>query len=70
MSFSKFFYASFLKPHTGDGLIGQQAALESFYKVQVRSREFLINQVADIAMERLMSTMPLVEGCFAAEKIC
>lgn len=36
-SFYKFFYASFLKPHTGDGdTTGQQAALESFYKVQVR----------------------------------
>ena len=37
MNFSKFFYASFLKPHTRDStLTGQQAALESFYKVQVR----------------------------------
>lgn len=35
-SFSRFFYASFLKPHGGDGkLTGQQAALESFYKAQV-----------------------------------
>ncbi len=35
-SFCMFFYASFLKPHTGDGeLTGQQAALESFYKAQV-----------------------------------
>ena len=35
-SFSKFFYASFLKPHNGDGAsTGQQAALESFYKAQV-----------------------------------
>ena len=34
--FYKFFYASFLKPHTGDGTVsGQQAALESFYKTQV-----------------------------------
>lgn len=31
-----FFYATFLKPHTGDGDVqGQQAALESFYKAQV-----------------------------------
>ena len=36
-SFCKFFYASFLKPHTGDQAgQGQQAALESFYKAQVR----------------------------------
>jgi len=35
-SFSRFFYASFLKPHSGDGThTGQQAALESFYKAQV-----------------------------------
>ena len=34
-TFGKFFYASFLKPHSGDGaLAGQQAALESFYKAQ------------------------------------
>ena len=36
-NFSTFFYASFLKPHNGDGALnGQQAALESFYKAQVR----------------------------------
>ena len=35
-TFARFFYASFLKPHDGDGKIkGQQAALESFYKAQV-----------------------------------
>ena len=34
-SFGRFFYASFLKPHTGDDVRGQQAALESFYKAQV-----------------------------------
>lgn len=35
-AFARFFYASFLKPHSGDGAIaGQQAALESFYKAQV-----------------------------------
>jgi betaine lipid synthase len=34
-SFLRFFYASFLKPHTGDGTEnGQQDALESFYKAQ------------------------------------
>lgn len=35
-AFARFFYASFLKPHTGDGSGGQQAALENFYKAQVR----------------------------------
>ena len=35
-TFARFFYASFLKPHSGDGAItGQQAALESFYRAQV-----------------------------------
>jgi betaine lipid synthase len=34
-SYFKFFYASFLKPHDG-GEGGQQNALESFYKTQVR----------------------------------
>ena len=35
-TFARFFYASFLKPHDGDGAVtGQQAALESFYKAQV-----------------------------------
>jgi betaine lipid synthase len=31
----KFFYVSFLKPHTGDSHGGQQHALESFYAAQV-----------------------------------
>ena len=34
-SYLQFFYASFLKPHTGDGQgYQQQQALESFYKCQ------------------------------------
>ena len=34
-SYLRFFYASFLKPHDGDGTVnGQQDALESFYKAQ------------------------------------
>lgn len=31
----KIVYSNFLKPHSGDDSFGQQAALESFYKVQV-----------------------------------
>lgn len=31
-----FLYANFLKPHSGDESTGQQAALEGFYKAQVR----------------------------------
>lgn len=39
LSFCTFFYSSFLKPHSKeDGLVGQQGALESFYKVQVIAR--------------------------------
>lgn len=36
VNFGKFFYASFLKPHSGDdAATGQQSALESFYRAQV-----------------------------------
>ena len=57
-SYLKFFYASFLKPHTGDGTgNGQQDALESFYKAQagvydatrkrlLRGREDMLGLVA------------------------
>jgi betaine lipid synthase len=56
-SFLRFFYASFLKPHTGDGSGGQQDALESFYKAQagvydatrrrlLRGREDMLGLVA------------------------
>ena len=39
VSYAKFFYASFLKPHRrGDG--GQQSALESFYEAQVCALNF------------------------------
>ena len=48
-NFGRFFYASFLKPHTGDRAgMGQQAALESFYKAQVRRMLF------DTSVPRLM----------------
>ncbi len=50
MSFLRFFYASFLKPHSDCAAdTGQQAALESFYKAQVsksatpRARTILTN---------------------------
>ena len=42
VAFGRFFYSSFLKPYPeGDshGALGQQAALESFYKVQVQNLE-------------------------------
>ena len=34
ISFAKFFFACFLKPHSGDKTGSQQDALESFYKAQ------------------------------------
>jgi betaine lipid synthase len=34
LSYAKFFYACFLKPHSGDKNGDQQDALESFYKAQ------------------------------------
>lgn len=37
---SRFFYSSFLKPLSEDESIGQQAALESFYRVQVLGLKF------------------------------
>ena len=36
-TYVKFVYATFLKPHDKDGE-GQQHALESFYRTQVRNR--------------------------------
>ena len=48
-NFYKFFYASFLKPHTGDDAVsGQQAALESFYKAQVRHGPTQQNKFTDL----------------------
>lgn len=33
--FGRFIYSNFLKPYSGDDSLGQQDALECFYKVQV-----------------------------------
>ncbi|KAF2712629.1 hypothetical protein K504DRAFT_464699 [Pleomassaria siparia CBS 279.74] len=56
-AYLKFFYACFVKPHSGDGTGNQQDALESFYKAQaevydatrvrlLRGREDLLGLVA------------------------
>ncbi|PVI06173.1 hypothetical protein DM02DRAFT_553413 [Periconia macrospinosa] len=56
-AYLKFFYACFVKPHTGDGSGSQQDALESFYKAQadvydatrtrlLRGREDMLGLVA------------------------
>lgn len=39
ITYAKSVYAMFLKPHEGDGDGGQQGALESFYRTQVRSKK-------------------------------
>lgn len=66
-SFLRFFYASFLKPHTGDGTgNGQQDALESFYRVQagvydatrlrlLRGREDMLGLVAAQLIQKAAS---------------
>jgi betaine lipid synthase len=62
-SFLRFFYASFLKPHTRDGSDSQQDALESFYKAQagvydatrrrlLRGREDMLGLVAAQLMNK------------------
>ena len=62
-SFLRFFYASFLKPHTRDGSGSQQDALESFYKAQagvydatrrrlLRGREDMLGLVAAQLMNK------------------
>lgn len=50
VTYARFFYASFLKPHTGDGAdTGQQAALESFYKAQVCGNGSLVSHLSRYA---------------------
>lgn len=59
-TFARFFYASFLKPHSGDGAItGQQAALESFYKAQA--------DVYDATRKRLLRGREDMLGLVAAQ---
>lgn len=61
-SFLKFFYASFLKPHTGDGTgNGQQDALESFYKAQA--------SVYDATRRRLLHGREDMLGLVAAQLV-
>lgn len=61
-SFFRFFYASFLKPHTGDGTgNGQQDALESFYKAQAG--------VYDATRKRLLRGREDMLGLVAAQLV-
>lgn len=67
-----FVYSSFLKPHTEGDEVGQQAALESFYKVQVAcTRNSTATFVAVlIQMTRPTSTMQRGKDCCVAGKTC
>lgn len=61
-SFLRFFYASFLKPHNGDGTgNGQQDALESFYKAQAG--------VYDATRKRLLRGREDMLGLVAAQLV-
>lgn len=61
-AFLRFFYASFLKPHTGDGTgNGQQDALESFYKAQAG--------VYDATRKRLLRGREDMLGLVAAQLV-
>lgn len=60
-SFLRFFYASFLKPHTGDVGNGQQDALESFYKAQAG--------VYDATRKRLLRGREDMLGLVAAQLV-
>lgn len=61
-SFLRFFYVSFLKPHTGDGTgNGQQDALESFYKAQAG--------VYDTTRKRLLRGREDMLGLVAAQLV-
>ncbi|KAG9245506.1 hypothetical protein BJ878DRAFT_14677 [Calycina marina] len=60
-SFLRFFYASFLKPHTGDTGNGQQDALESFYSAQA--------SVYDATRKRLLRGRGDMLGLVAAQLV-
>lgn len=63
-TFARFFYASFLKPHSGDGAItGQQAALESFYKAQVAS-PFPILEILNESGANIFRRLFITTSCF------
>ncbi|KAF2644905.1 betaine lipid synthase [Massarina eburnea CBS 473.64] len=58
-AYLKFFYACFVKPHTGDGSGSQQDALESFYKAQA--------DVYDATRARLLEGREDMLGLVAAQ---
>lgn len=72
VAFGRFFYANFLKPHGGDDSTGQQAALESFYKAQVRKACMASqgDRADGHCQNRLGFMMPLGSDFFAVVRIC
>lgn len=69
--FCRFVYSNFLKPYSGDDSLGQQDALECFYKVQVRpwasSRPA---EIDTLLLVRPMSTIQRARSFFVAAKTC
>ena len=63
----KFIWANFIKPHDKQAG-GQQDALESFYKTQVRGANTKGGDGAD--QDRLRFTMRPVVDCSVVERIC
>jgi len=70
VSYSKFFYASFLKPHQSSSDGGQQSALESFYETQVFRRTTAPFTSGTEAPDRQQFTMLPGSDSFEAVKTC
>lgn len=69
VSYAKFFYASFLKPHRSTGG-GQQSALESFYETQVCASVLCFSETYAKLPARPRYMMPRANDSFEAERIC
>jgi hypothetical protein len=70
VSYSKFFYASFLKPHQSSSDGNQQSALESFYETQVLGRNPAPFSSGTEAPDRQQFTMLPGRDSFEAVKTC
>jgi hypothetical protein len=68
MSYLKFAYSCFIKPHhaTLDG--GQQSALEGFYSTQVKARSY--QRMLELTFNRLPFTMPPERSFFWDVRTC
>ena len=74
VSYFKFFYATFLKPHQRGGSGGQQFALESFYEAQARNEnpmktraDLVQATVYDVTRKRLLRGREDMLGLLAAQ---